>query len=255
MAFKQVQTGSRLDVMEKTMTALVKTIETMAGTVQSELHRIKSRPVVDAEPVFYHKMFNRISVRLRKRAIDVMVEDLHDGVKRKRVFRCNDWTRVEHLMTYRTMTEGIEELEVKAPVKRKGFGKKVAKKVAKKAPTKPKSIEDIRHEMERDGIPNTVIASGKTKTAYYDTMSDAEQRAVNRSREKAERLIVKLCSAGGPFEGAKDAGLIDALHANGFDRQVAFHAAMNCGRITDPSIIRQHQPKRKRKVDETSNEY
>lgn len=251
MAFKQVQIGSRMDTLEGTMSRLASSILGMAGMVESELHRIKSRPAIDSDPCFYPKMFNKISIRLRKKSIDVVVEDIHEGSKRKRVFRCSDWTRVEHFMSYRSLTDGIEELAVKPTVRRLTAGKKtVAKKrAAKKTPA------DVRYDMERAGIENRVVAGKEGKTAYLDPEADKDQRAVNRSREKAEKVIVKLCSAGGSAEGAKDAELIEALQANGFDREVAFYAAMNCGRVTDPRVINQHKPKRNAKALGDSNPY
>lgn len=243
MAFKQVQIGSRMDKVESAMEQLVKVVTDMASQVDVQLRRIKSPATVTVAPVFYHKMFNKISLRLRKKSIDVQVEDIHEGVKRRRVFRCSDWTRVEHLMTYRTLTDGIEELELKPKAKRRAPAKKKAVGTSRRR----KTIEDTRYEMERDGIKNTELpVPVKPSRAMYNKELAKAMQAQNRNREKAEKVIVKLCSEGGPAEGAKDTELLEALEANGFDKTVAFYAAMNCGRITDPHIIQQHNRRNKK---------
>lgn len=251
MAFKQVQTHSRMDKLESSMQTLANLVTGMAEQVNKQLARIKSPPAISS-PLFYPRMFNKVSMKLRKKSIDVQVEDIYEGVKRRRVFRCTDWTRVEHLMSYRTLTEGIEELEPRVPTRRTA-----RKVVAKKPVRRAKTAEEVRYEMERDGERNQVVPSKDDgRRTFYNPELAKACEATNRSRTNAEKVIVKICSPGGQAEGAKNQPLIEALHANGFDKSVAFYAAMNCGRITDPKLIAEFNKQFKKPAPEAhSNPY
>lgn len=249
MAFKQVQTQNRMESLEKSVVTLMQSVSSMASMVDGHMKRLRSAPAAGEGVVFHHKMFNKISIKLRKRAIDVLVEDLHNGIKRKRVFRCADYSKVEHFMATRTLAEGIEEL---AP--RPARVPKKKKTTAKKQTKRTKTVADVRYEMEREGLRNQIVPS-QGKSRYFDETASATQAQQNKQREKAEKVIVKLCSAGGLAENAKDQELLDALMANGFTDHVAFYAASNCGRITDPKVIKKYDTSKKSKAPATSNEY
>lgn len=261
MAFKQVQTNSRLFALEGVVAKLTDTIGSTATMVQEQLRRIKAKASDEADVVFNHRMFNKISLRLRKKSIDVQVEDLSSGVKRRRVFRCSDYSKVEHFITYRTLADGIEEIERRVPSRKApaGKGKGVAKKRAKAPVSEAQRLADLRHQMERDNIKNHTVPMVTDSRKSFDSEANKKQIEINRSREKAEKVITKICSHGGVAEGAKDKELIEALVENGFDQNVAFYAAMNCGRVSDPNLIRQHERSKNKgkrsKVGATSNDY
>ena len=263
MGFKQVQTNSRVHALESTITKLTETVTEMATMVHVQLRRITANPTSTEPPLFSQRMFNKISIKLRKKSIDAQVEDLHQGVKRRRIFRCSDWSKVEHLITYKTITDGIEELEPREPRKTPPNLKVLAKKAPRRATkgaaknviSEAQKLADTRHQMERDNVKNTTVPV--TVNRYFDDESEAEQKRLNQSRLKAERVIVKICSAGGPAEGAMNNALIEALHENGFDKRVAFYAASNCGRVSDPHVIKKYEKRRKAKAAavETNNPY
>jgi len=248
MAFKQVQTNTKIGQLEATLAKLTDSLTAMSGMVQSELHRIKSRPTQeDAEELFCHKMFTKVSIKLRKRSIDITVEDISLGIKRRRIYRCSDWTRVEHFINYRTLTDGIVELPPRAI--RDQSGSKVIKR-----PNRAATLSDVRHTMERAGESNRILPT-KSNKDFIDVEAEAAQKAVNRSRLKAEKVITKLCSRGGAAENATDTELINALEENGFAPEVAYYAALNCGRVTDPAVISKHQPKPTKVAAVTPEEY
>jgi hypothetical protein len=265
MAFKQIQTNSRMDRLEKTLELLTDTTLGMRDLVMEQLKRIRCTAPVTDEPVFFPRAFNKVSFRLRKKSVDVQVEDILNGEKRRRVYRCSDFSKVEHLICYRTMTEGIELLERRVPLtpaKKRAAANARKRAVATRAKNKAHSLDmeanhaEVAYMMGKEGVKNSVVPSKSKKTMAYDPTNDAAQIAENRSRAAAEKVITKICSKGGVAEGAKDGVLIDALVANGFQPQVAFYAAHNCGRVTDPIVIKKHTTKKaKAKSGSTSNEY
>ena len=228
MAYRQVQTTSQLTKTNDRVSALTASVEQLAQVVEAQLRRIKVAATEPENPVFATRCFNKISIRLRKRAVDVQIEDIHQGAKRRRLFRCDSYSKVEHLLTQRTIVEGIEEIVVAATTK-KSAGKPKGKK-GRPSSKKPQSLADVRHIMERDGIPNSIIPTKEEK--LFSQKASIVSVTANRNREKAEKLIVKLCSPGKPYEDASDEELVDALVDNGFAPAVAFAAASNCGRIT-----------------------
>jgi hypothetical protein len=251
IAFRQIQTNTRLDVMEKTMEAQAKHTAELHVMMETQLKRIKGFGMAQQEnALFCTRMFSKISMRLRKKSIDVTIEDISNGVKRKRIFRCTDWSRVEHLMSYRTETDGIEEISPRVPAK-----KVVGKKNAGGRHTTPKTLADVRHVMERDGEQNSIVP--ERKEPYYDKGKETAQKSRNRDRAHAERVITRLCSRGGVAEDAKNGALISALVKTGFEEEVAFYAASNCGRITDPKLLKKYATKTvvTSPAGETSNQY
>jgi hypothetical protein len=246
MAFRQVQTTSQLQAMREVMTKLTATVDELRQATETQLRRIKVATTEPENPAFATRCFNKISIKLRKRTIDVTVEDIHLGVKRRRVFRCDSFSKVEHLITARTVVEGIEEIAVAA--------RKPKVKAKKSASKRVKSLEEVRYEMERDGVQNMVVPQALTNT-YYDASKEAKTVLTNRTRERAEKAINKLCSAGGPHAGACNEELVDALIETGFSPPIAFAAASNCGRITKQGLEKRYAAAPVKTQTKSGNEY
>ena len=102
--FKQEQLASVSRFGNKKMEALEASVSDLAKTVGEHLARlnIPKTDTPEGEAVFGRRSFNKLSVKLRKHSIDVVV----DGIK----FRCRDWNCLTHLIATQTLKEGIEQL-------------------------------------------------------------------------------------------------------------------------------------------------
>lgn len=247
MAFRQVQTTSQLNHNNGKLDSLVEQLQSLTATVDKHLSRLKVPTVESDNAAFSTKCFNKISIRLRKRTVDVLVEDIHQGAKRKRLFRCESFSKAEHLLCMRTVVEGIEEV----PVIKTRTASKTKPKAKSKTKTKTKTLAEVRYEMERDGIQNTVVP--KTDTAYFDSTKAVVNSAESKNLAKAEKIIVKICSSG-KYANAKDEELIDALIQSGFAPHVAFAAASNCGRVSNEKLSAKYVRKTAT-LTKHSNEY
>jgi hypothetical protein len=204
IVFKQVRIETRTEQLAKQVNAIELTVGRMAKMLDEQLSRIltPNNGGGNGEGVVFHRRaFKKLSIKLRKRFIEVLVEDANGA---KRQFRCSDWTAVTYLIANQRVREGIEEV---APSVRKVQQKRRTLARDEEAPAKP----------ER-----------RKRFTGIDDAAAQEQAALNRSREKAEKAIRKLRDA-----SKKDQSLVDDLVSNGFTKQVAFEAADNCGRISD----------------------
>ena len=206
IAFKQVRIETRTEQLAKQIGAIELTVGRMAQMLDAQLSRILTPSNGNGgggpETVFHRRAFKKVSIKLRKRFIECLVEDCDN---RRRLFRCSDWTALTYLIANQTLREGIEEVPVGA------------RKVQQKSRTLARAAEaPVR------------TGGGRKRFTGEDASAAQEQARLNRSREKAEKAIRGLRD-----ESYKDKKLEDALGANGFLPQVAFDAADNCGRITE----------------------
>lgn len=107
MSFKQVTTASRVDQLSKQIVGIESTVGKMAKVLDEQLSRILTPPSEGEYTVFHRRAFKKLSIRLRRKSIDLHVEDI-DGSKR--VYRCMNWTDLTYLIATQKIRDGIEEI-------------------------------------------------------------------------------------------------------------------------------------------------